>query len=371
MASLIRSEGICTLVWLCIAASILSPISRSDPPDREVQRTHHAGLVPSLPMDPTQLKAVRIWRQLGGQYGSYHYYGLMNLRVLFKNPGDLTRAQAAFREALKLNESALGPRHRATVAAMTRLAETLAMSGNLAEAQGLLEKALEYAIPEGLEGAQTLNDLSFLYAMKGRNDDAARLLSRATRIVTAASAADAVEWATGLANVAALRAIRGETSQAEPLLQKALKACEPVLANDPQLGVILTQRGMLRVSGNRHVAAIEDLTRAAGIFRTSRGANSRELAMADFNLAGAYMSDRQLDAAERLFVEAIAIRRSLDSRDDPDVTTMLIELDQCRVRQRLTKSGKGVTGASRPASKIIFILLSRIQQQRVSLLSPI
>ncbi len=343
MASLIRSGGIGAAAWLCIAASLLQPISRSDQTARDARKTHHVELVQPLPMSPPQLHAVKLWRELGGQYGPYHHYGVMNLRVLLRNPGDLTRAGAAFREALQLNESALGPRHRTTAAGMTRLAETLAMSGNLAEAQHLLEKASENVAPEGLEGAQTLSDLSFLYTMSRRAEDAGRLLNRATRMVTAASAADPVEWAAGLANVAALRAIRGETSQAELLLQKALKACEALLANDPQLGVILTQRGVLRVSQNRPAPAIEDLTRAAGIFRTSRGANSRELAMAEFNLAGAYMGDRRLDAAERLFVEAVAIRRSLAARDDPDVTAMLVELDECRVRQRNTKSGKSVT----------------------------
>lgn len=285
-----------------------------------------------------QAQAGRIWRELGGQYGPHLPCGLMNFGAIFKNPGDLTRAAQAYREALELNRSSFGREHRRTAAALNRLAETLAMAGNSAEARRLLDEALdiERAIaPDSFEMAETLNNLAVLDTYGHRWSEAEPLLQQASHIIGGLQPDDSIETVILLASSAALHTIRSREQRAESLLRRALAVCDRTLApNDPRLGILLSQEGMLLLNQNKVALALADLTRAAGILRTSKGGNSREFAIAETNLGRARMAQGRLDDAEILLRHAIEVHRAGNARTQPDVASALLRLGECRVKQR-------------------------------------
>jgi tetratricopeptide (TPR) repeat protein len=309
-------------VWFALSVSLLSAPALLRPLQK-IQPTQRAGQPRHLKSEQSRGAALRIWQELGGPYGSHSFYGLMNFAIVYKDPGDLTRASQAYQEALELSRSALGAEDRRTAAAMNRLAEALAMTGDFLQAQKLLTGALAIeraAAPQGLAMAQTLNDLAFLYTHDHRWFQAAPLLRQASRILAQWTADDSLDASTLFASVAALHSIRGRADLAEPLLRRAGKSFERNLGpNDPRLGVLLIQKGMLLLGENKLTLAAEDLTRAVGILRTSKGENSRQFAAAETSLGLVRLSQHRLDEAALLLIHARKIQRSMNAKPHPDI----------------------------------------------------
>jgi tetratricopeptide (TPR) repeat protein len=195
---------------------------------------------------------------------------LQALSTSLRRQGKLPDAVATDREALRVAESAFGPEHHATGAAMIHLADHVRdLEGDLVEAERLYRRGL--ALQTRRYGAGSLrllhglNSLGSLLSARG-DAEAETMFRRALDIRRSASGPDHPSIAEGLQHLAGELARQGRLRAAEALQREALAHSirtlgpqHPVIANLrlPGLADILERRG-------RHAGADSAFTAALG-----------------------------------------------------------------------------------------------------------
>jgi CHAT domain-containing protein/tetratricopeptide (TPR) repeat protein len=133
--------------------------------------------------------------------------------------------------SLMLRERALGPRHPAVAASLTRLAALHRAQAAYGEADALLQRALEIGekAPAQTDLARTLSELGLLYLDRAELASAEPVLARALDLREKVLGPAHVEVATALNAVAELRRAQGAFDKAAPLYARALEIREKAL----------------------------------------------------------------------------------------------------------------------------------------------
>jgi CHAT domain-containing protein/Tfp pilus assembly protein PilF len=133
--------------------------------------------------------------------------------------------------SLMLRERALGPRHLAVAASLTRLAALHRARAAYGEAEPLLRRALEIAesAPAQSELAATLSELGLLHLDRAELASAEPVLARALDLREKALGPAHVEVAAASHNMAELRRVQGAFDKAAPLYARALEIREQAL----------------------------------------------------------------------------------------------------------------------------------------------
>ncbi len=138
---------------------------------------------------------------------------------------DRSRAEALFRRALAIWETALGPEHPQVGLSLNNLAELYRDQGNYAEAEPLFQRSLaifEKALgPEHLQVGLSLNNLALLYHAQGNHAEAQPLYQRSLGIVEKALGPEHPNVATTLENYAALLREMNREAEAEEMEARA------------------------------------------------------------------------------------------------------------------------------------------------------
>src|SRR5208283_1560796 len=146
---------------------------------------------------------------------------LNNTAVSLTFTGDYSGAEPLYRQALAIDEKALGPNHPDVATNLNNLAELLQAKGDDAGAEPLYRRAL--AIDEKVLGpdhptvAACVNNLALLLDAKGDYAGAEPLFRRALAIDEKALGPDHPTVATCLNSLALLLAAKGDYAGAEPL----------------------------------------------------------------------------------------------------------------------------------------------------------
>ncbi|MGB8992841.1 MAG: CHAT domain-containing protein [Desulfobaccales bacterium] len=159
-------------------------------------------------------------------------------------------ALAAYQQAFKLSEKALGPEHPLTAACMARLARYYSFLGIFDRALPLAQQALEIMErvlgPEHPQTAQSLIILGFLYGQMGDHNKAVQMTQQGLRISEKALGPEDRLTAAALNNLAILYYQSGAYDQALPLFKRAVQIREKVLGlNNLQTATSLANLGYL------------------------------------------------------------------------------------------------------------------------------
>lgn len=207
--------------------------------------------------------------------------------------------------------------------------------GRTIDALTLLERGAE-RVEEELAGqpvvqARMLSTLGHIYGRLGRFGEGRRLEERSLALRRQAYGERHAEVAESLHRLGALARQLGDLAAAEPLLVAATAQRRELLGPDaPQLAESLTELGYLRYFAGDQAAADTAFREALAIRQTI--GELAPLAAAWNSVALVAEKRGQLDEAERLHREALAVNRKLHGERHPDVAINLFNL--ARVFQR-------------------------------------
>jgi eukaryotic-like serine/threonine-protein kinase len=149
---------------------------------------------------------------------------LNNLAIVRYRMGDLTGAEATFREVLDLWSTKLGMRHRYTLRAMSSLGAVLSEAGQYDEAERLLRAVVRARRDAGdstNELGTTLRNVGVLLHRTGRLAEAERTLRETLAIYRRELPDNHPRLAEAMTALGQVLTSRGRGSEAEPLLRTA------------------------------------------------------------------------------------------------------------------------------------------------------
>ncbi|GMU66187.1 MAG: hypothetical protein AMXMBFR36_24610 [Acidobacteriota bacterium] len=186
---------------------------------------------------------------------------LGNIALLHDDRGDYAAAAPIYREALALQQAAVGEEHLDVAVIINNLAAVVYRTGDYAEAERLFRRSLE--IRRKLLGtdhpivATTLGNTSFVLAAQGKFGEAEPLLLEALRIHRE-TLGPSDTLAISLRNVAGLRFDRGDLASAGRSIDEAAAVAATVLPDDHPLRLGIRVR---RATIDRYLGRLDDARR--------------------------------------------------------------------------------------------------------------
>jgi tetratricopeptide (TPR) repeat protein len=217
---------------------------------------------------PLYREAVEIAEKLGpmNERRAYSWNALGEIQDLM---GDYAAAESAYRRALKAAEQSRGKLSPPYTLALENLATLYAETGQQSRAERLAREALalvsEFSPPDELGLAMARGGLAMIVDRGGRHEEAIRLSAAALAVLERYPTA----WGQVVATLDTMGTaffVRGDTSEAERLFQRALAVTEERAgAEHPLLTRVLCNLGVVAARMGRHEEAGERLRRAIAI----------------------------------------------------------------------------------------------------------
>lgn len=238
--------------------------------------------------------------------------GLAALARAQSQAGDAEGAVATLEEEAALRRSLADPSPE-TGDALARLADALAEAGRAADAR-----------PLAVEAAETLHH----FGLQREALPAALRLIELSRV-----AGDPDQLAVDLNRAGEIARQMDDTAHAEALLREALDVFERARgAEDPFIGTVLNNLGLVHAARGDHAGAVSLFERAVAILRASGGEAAGRLSFALNNMAQSVES-LDLGPAEPLYQEALELRRAVFGEHSAEVAGVLHNLGGLRMRQ--------------------------------------
>jgi tetratricopeptide (TPR) repeat protein len=266
--------------------------------------------------------------------GPDHPVVAINLSVLGslqQAKGDYAAAEPLLRRALAIDEKALGPEHSTVAINLANLAWLLKARGDYAGAELLLRRALaidEKALgPNHPDVAIVLDDLASLFQDKSDFVTAESLYRRALAIDEKALGPDHPTVAEPLQDLASLFRDQHNYAAAEPLYRRALAIDEKTFGPDNRnlLQVLDDLASVLQDEGN-YAAAVPYRRRILEIAEKVFGPDDNVFAYDLTKLALLLKKEGDLAGAEQLYRRALAIDEKKRGSDNPEVAVYLDSL---------------------------------------------
>jgi len=251
----------------------------------------------------------------------------MNEQAITLNAqGKYAQAQPLLEKALEINRRLLTDDHPDTAESYHKLAYDLEYQGKYAQARPLYEKALEInrrlLSDDHPDTAESYNNVAVNLYDQGKYAQAQPLLEKALEIRRRLLSDDHPDTAESYTTVALNLGAQGKDAQAEPLLEKALEINRRLLTDDHPS----TAASYGRVAWNLHVqgkyATAQPLyEKALEIRRRLLSDDHPDTATSYDTLAYNLNAQGQYARAHPLFEKALEIRRRLLTDDHPDTAT--------------------------------------------------
>jgi tetratricopeptide (TPR) repeat protein len=307
----------------------VSPLQRANILNQQVVELYQAGRYGEA--IPLAIEALRIQETVLGPDHPDVATSLNNLAVLYRVQGNYGDAEPLYQRALRIQETVLGPDHPDVAASLNNLALLYRVQGNYGDAEPLYQRALrirETALgPEHTDVAQSLNNLAGLYYAQGNYGAAEPLFQHALGIWETALGPNHPTVATSLNNLAELYRIQGNYGDAEPLYQRALRIWETALGPEhPLVATSLNNLAALYDDQGNYDAAEPLHQRALRIRETALGPDHPDVAASLNNLAALYRVQGNYGDAEPLYQRALRILETALGPNHPTVATSLNNL---------------------------------------------
>jgi len=251
-----------------------------------------------------------------------------NLAVVAQDQGRLALAETRLREALAIQEQALGPESIAVATILNNLAEVHMRQGRYAEAEHLHRRALQiretWHGPDHVDLASSLGNLASLLVYQGRADEAEGLQRRALAITEKALGPRHPDVASILNNLAHVAAELGREQEAEALYRRSLTLREAIFG--PEHAVVaasLANLAGLMFQHGRFEEALPLARRSLAIRQKVLGAGHPQIG-ASLDALGAVLDNlKRHDKAGPLLRQALAIREAALGSSHPDAALTL------------------------------------------------
>jgi CHAT domain-containing protein/tetratricopeptide (TPR) repeat protein len=221
---------------------------------------------------------------------------------------------------------------------LDREVQYLYKQGDYDKAVVAAEEALRTAertfSPDDAAVSKSLNNLAFLYKVKGRYAQAEPLYMRSLAIREKTLGLDHPHVATVLSNLGLLYEAKGQYVQAEPMFKRSLAIREKVLGqNDPEVGRVLGNLAGLYYAVGQYATAEPLYKRSLSILELSLGPDHPDVATCLESLALLYNAEGRYALAEPLQVRSLWIREKTFGPDHPDVAYSLNNLAELYMTQ--------------------------------------
>ena len=228
---------------------------------------------------------------------------------------DQRRADEARRlleQALQVSHEALGDQNLTTAMASAHLARYYKDEGRLEVAERLLSQAVE--VYKNVRPSRSTDwlmaeaDLGVLYTLQGRYSVAEPILQHAYQIAHEFGETHYL-FAQSLNNLAYLYRLRGNTARSVPLLKKALAIYETSLGPE-NIGVadVIFNMSNDAIADKKCSVAEGQIKRALKIFSKAHGPDRLMVALGESRLAEVYLRQKRYAEAEPLLKHALSIR---------------------------------------------------------------
>jgi len=227
--------------------------------------------------------------------------------------GDLTKAEAMHREALRLRKNLFGETNEFVAASLYDLANVLQERKLMAEAEAMHRKALAMRRTlfgdEHPEVANSLTSLADVLLTSDKLDEADSIQHEALRIQMKLSHEARPEVVTSLENLGQILGRRGKLDEAEAVEQEALAMSKALWGSkNPEAATLLGRLGSVSL-GKGHPAEAEKLSaETVEMRRELLGEGHYYFATALDNLANVLCKEGKLAEAEPLARQCLSIR---------------------------------------------------------------
>jgi CHAT domain-containing protein/tetratricopeptide (TPR) repeat protein len=236
--------------------------------------------------EPLLRRAMIIDSKSVDEDSDYHSQTLSNLGMLKFYDGKYAEAEPLLRRTLDMRRRTHGEDDLSVADSLNQLAALYQAIKHTRKAEKLFKQALHIRRNHGdpLDVAQSLNNLALCYREANRNAEAEPLYQEALNIYRTQQEEHPLRFARGLSNLAGVYFDLGDYGRAEPLVSQALA------------------------------------------IRRTLGDQAWALGPVVNNLATIYHATGRYEAAERLYIEAIAARRRIVGDRHPRMRTALSNL---------------------------------------------
>lgn len=254
---------------------------------------------------------------------------VMNLRLHFAN---FDEAESLAREALRIREQELGPKHPEVAIGLNNLAQILPATNEWEEAESLYTRALAideaHYGPEHRNVAIRLSKLAGILFYTNHLDEAESLMRRALAINEATYGPENFAVAPLLNNLADVLQTANRMEEAEALRRRALPIYEENLG--PEHGVVAQQHidlAQLLMEMNQKAEAESLMQRAIAIYENNYGSWEIMLAVELQKCAQLLQKKKRFAGAEALYRRALSIflRLQLDAGIRPPYMQQTME----------------------------------------------
>ncbi len=237
--------------------------------------------------------------------------------------GRYAEAQTLLQKALEIRRRVLGEDHPATATSLNNVAYNFADQGKAAEAQTLLQKALEIRRrvlgEDHPDTAASYNNMAMNLNTQGKAAEAQTLLQKALEIRRRVLGEDHPDTATSYINVASNLAAQGKAAEAQPLYQKASEIFRKVLGEDHPHTAISYNSVASNLEAQGKAAEAQPLyQKASEIFRKVLGEDHPHTAISYNSVAYNLNAQGKATEAQPLFQKALEIRRRVLGEDHTD-----------------------------------------------------
>ncbi len=239
--------------------------------------------------------------------------------------GKYAQAQPLLEKALEIRRRLLTDDHPDTASIYNILAANLDDQGEYARAQSLFEKALEIfrrlLTDEHPSTAGSYNELALNLYAQGKYAQAQPLFEKALEIFRRLLTDDNRDTAAGYNNLAMNLDAQGKYAAAQPLYEKALEICRRLLTDDnPTTATSYNNVAMNLKAQGMYAQAQPLLEKALKIRRRLLTDDHPRTASSYNNLAGNLDRQGKYAEAQPLFEKALEIRRRLLTDYHPDTS---------------------------------------------------
>jgi tetratricopeptide (TPR) repeat protein len=249
---------------------------------------------------------------------------LGNIRML---EGRWDKAASQLAQALTLSRTVYGPNTPQTALVSLDFGCLLLAQQKPSEAVPLLEEALA-ALRPGAFGSDLLSAMAHLgeaYTALGRSAEAAPLLQEAVTRGTQMRLDDPA-LGDALVGLAELQRRKGNDARAEPLLRKALSIYEHGGVVSPtRAAAAISPLGFIRLNEGKQLEAEQYFRRAVDMIRAAYGPDHLAVAVAEVNLAHAYVRSGNLSGARELLEHGAPIEKNTGHPSTYLATCLFVE----------------------------------------------
>jgi tetratricopeptide (TPR) repeat protein/tRNA A-37 threonylcarbamoyl transferase component Bud32 len=269
-------------------------------------------------------------RELEPRPGLRTAANLIGLATVRSLTGDLAGANALQRQALAIQEEALGPDHLQVAATLQALTTSYMHLAAFPEALAASERSLK--IRESVLGpthgdvARSLTNQGLVLRRMGDYPASLAMQVRAAAVTEQALGPEHPDLAVVLTNLANIHLLMGSLEQARAPQERALAIREAALGPEhPEVAASLSNLGIYFANSGDLARAREVFKRALAIREKVFGGEHPEVVISLVNLAGVNVKLAPVDALPQL-ERALALNEKLLGPEHPSLVTVLINL---------------------------------------------